>query len=80
MGKINIIIKDSLLSSHVVIPREGHLEAVIHFMAHVGQRYNFRLVNYPSYPETDYTVFKKCDWSECFRDVKEAVCMNVPEP
>ena len=47
LGRINIITKVSLLSSHVALLREGHLEAAINVLAHVGQRYNSRLVYGP---------------------------------
>ena len=40
LGRFDIITKVSLLLSHIALPREGHLEAVVHVMAHVGQRYN----------------------------------------
>ena len=40
LGRVCIIIKMSLLLLHVVLPSEGHLEAAIHVMAHIGQRYN----------------------------------------
>ena len=36
LGRINIITEISLLSSHVALPREGHLEASIQVMADVG--------------------------------------------
>ena len=49
-------------------------------MVHVGQRYNSRLVYDPSYPEIDHSAFKKCDLSEFYRDVKEAIPINAPEP
>ena len=32
-----------------------------------------------SYPEVDYSVFKKYDWSEFYWDAKEAIPMNAPE-
>ena len=80
LGRIDIITKVSLLLSHVALPREGHLEAAVHVMAHVGQRYNFRLVYVHSYPEIDYSAFKECDWSEFYRDAKEALPMNNQEP
>ena len=67
------------MSSHVALPREEHLEAAVHIMAHVGQRYNFRLVYDPSYPEIDHSVFEKCAWSEFCMDAKEAIPMNAPE-
>ena len=48
-------------------------------MAHVGQRYNSRLVYGPLYPEIDHDVFKKCDWLEFYRDDKETIPMNAPQ-
>ena len=63
LGKINIINVVSSLLYHVTLHREGHLEAAIHVMAHVGYRYNIILVYDRVYPEIDQGVFKKCDWS-----------------
>ena len=77
MGRINIITKVSLLSSHVALTRVGDIDASV--MAHVGQRYNSRLVYDPSYPEIDHIVFKLCDWSEFYRDAKEAIPVNTPK-
>ena len=53
---------------------------MVHVMAHVGQKYNSRLVYDCSYPEIDCSNFKECDWSEFYRDAKEAIPMNAPEP
>ena len=58
LGRIDIIAEVLLLSSHVALPREGHLEAVVHVMAHVGQKYNFRLMYDPLHPEIDHSSFK----------------------
>ena len=63
-----------------MLPIEGHLDAAVHVMAHVGKRYNFKLVYDPSYSEIDHNVFKKCDWTVFYRDVKKAIPMNAPEP
>ena len=79
LGRIYMITNALLLSSHVALPREGHLDSAVHVMAHVGQRYNSRLVYDPSYPEIDHSVFKKCDWSEFHRNAKEAIHVNAPE-
>ena len=62
--RINIITKMSLLSFHVALLREGHLEAAVHIMAHVGQRHSSRLIYDPSYPEINHSIFKECDCSE----------------
>ena len=61
LGWIDIITKILLLSFHVALPREGHLGATVHVMAHVGQRYNSKLLYNPLYPEKDHNVFKKFD-------------------
>ena len=77
---IDIITKVSLFSSHIALPREVHLEAAVHVMAHVGQKYNSRLVYDPLYPEINHSSFKECDWSEFYRVAKEAIPMNASEP
>ena len=79
LRRINIITKVLLLSSHVPLPRKRYLDLAMHVMAHVDQRYNSRLVYYPSYMEIGHGVFKKCDCSEFYRDSKEAIPMNAPE-
>ena len=72
LGIIGIITEALLLLSHVALPRKGHLDAAIHVMAHVGQRYNSRLVYDLLYPEIDHNVFKTCDWSVFYNYAKEA--------
>ena len=52
----------------------------MHIMAHVGLRYNYRLVYDPTYPEIDHSVFWECDWLEFYRDAKDAIPANAPEP
>ena len=59
LGRIDIITKVLLFSLHVALPREGHLDAAVHDIAHVGQRYNSRLMYDPLYPEIYHSVFKK---------------------
>ena len=62
LGRIYIITKVSLLSSHVALSREGHLDAAVHvIITYVGQRYISRLMYDPLYPEIDHSGFKKCD-------------------
>ena len=79
MGSFEIITEVSLLSSHVALPIEGHLEVAIHVMAHVGQMYNARLMYDPLHPKIGHSIFKKCDWSEFYIDAKEATPKNAPE-
>ena len=80
LGRMDIRAEVSLLSSHVALLRVGHLKAALHLMAHLGQRYNSRLLYNPLYQEIDHSVLKECDWSEFHRDAKEAITMSTPEP
>ena len=36
LGRIDIITKVSLLSSHIALAIEGHLEELVHVMAHIA--------------------------------------------
>ena len=40
LGRIDIMTEGWLLSSHIALPREDHLEAAVHVMAHISQKYN----------------------------------------
>ena len=80
LQRIDIIFKVLLLLSYTApLPREGHLKAAVHVMAHVGQKYNSRVMYKPSYPKIAHSVFKEFDWLEFYRDAKEATPINAPE-
>ena len=52
----------------------------MHGMAHVDQWYYSRMMYDPLYPEIDHNVCKKSDWSEFYRDAREAISVNAQEP
>ena len=56
LRKIDIATEVSLLSSHVALPRKGHLQTVFHIYAYLKKRHNSRLALDPSYPEIDMRV------------------------
>ena len=78
LGRIDIATEVSLLSSHLALPREGHLEAALHCMAYLEAKHNSRIVLDPTYPDID-ARFKKCDWKEFYGDVEEALPPDMPE-
>ena len=61
IGRINIVTDISLLSYHLVIPREGHLEAAIHVMSYFHLKYNSRLLFDSTYPTLDLCDFYQYD-------------------
>ena len=78
--QIDINTKVSLLSSHSAMPREEHLEAVLHIMGYLKLRHNSRLAFDPSYPDIGHSNFQECDWTGLYGDAVEAVPPNAPLP
>ena len=80
IGRVDIATEVSLLSSHLALPREGHLNAALHIMSYLKCHHNSRIVFDPSYPDIDYDSFPACDWKEFYGDVEEAIPDKVPQP
>ena len=58
IGRVYIITKVSIMASKMTIPREGHLEAVLHVFVVIRQTYNPRMVFDPTYPVIEMNDFK----------------------
>ena len=79
---MDIAVEVSLLSSHMALPREGHLEQVLHIFAYLKVHHNAELVFDPSYPEIDQSLFQPQDWSSTVYGDKleEDLPPNMPKP
>ena len=70
------------MSSHLALPREGHLEMLFHTFACLKKCHNTELVCNPSDPAIDDEAFERRDWTSskfgCSGD--EELPPNVPEP
>ena len=80
LGRVDIITEVSNLASQLALPRQGHLEAVLHIFAYLRDKHNARLALDPSYPEIDRSAFTGCDWNQYYGDVIEALPPNMPSP
>ena len=82
LGRIDICCEVSLLSSHLALPREGHLSQVYNIFAYLKSHHNSELVFDPSDPLLDLDLFERRDWStsEMDSEIKEAVPSDMPEP
>ena len=80
IGRIDIATEISLISSHLVMPREGHIEAAIHVISYLHLKQNSSLVFDQSYPTLDMCDFDQYDWTAYYGDVKESVTSNATEP
>jgi hypothetical protein len=80
LGRIDIITEVSMLSTHLCLPREGHLEDVLHVFVYLGLHHNARVVFDPTYPAVDMGTFIKTDWKSMYGDVKEMIPSYAPFP
>ena len=70
IGRIGIFYEVSMMSSYLVLPREGHLAQVFHIFAYLKKHHNSSLVFDPSYPDFKIETFPKHDWKKLYGDVK----------
>jgi hypothetical protein len=50
LGRVDICLEVSMLSSHLALPREGHLEQLFHIFAYLKKFHNTEIVYDPSDP------------------------------
>ena len=81
LGRVDICLEVSLLSSFLCMPREGHLNAAYNVFAYLDKHLDANLVFDDIYPLIDTSVFKKTDWSETYYGPPgEEIPHNMPEP
>ena len=62
------------------MPREGHVDAVLHIFGFLRRKYNSTMAFYLPVPFVDESAYKECNWKEFYGDVLEAIPTNAPEP
>jgi hypothetical protein len=73
----------SMLSSHLALPREGHLAQTFHVFSYLKKYHNTEMVFDPSDPVIDASVFGQEDWTSSeFGHVagEEEMPANMPQP
>jgi hypothetical protein len=83
LGRIDICLEVSMLSSHLALPREGHLAQTFHVFAYLKKYHNTEMVFDPSDPVIDEASFDKKDWTSSeFGHVAgtEELPPNMPQP
>ena len=70
IGRIDILLEVSLLSTHLSLPREGHMEQVLQIFGYLKIHKKIRLLFDCSYPRISYKLFKEYDWFYFYRYAK----------
>jgi hypothetical protein len=71
LGRVDIFIDVSLLSSYMCQPRVGHLEQVLHIFAYLKHHENSNMVFDPNYVTWETEAFIQHNWTEFYNDAKE---------
>ena len=67
------------MSSHLALPRRGHLEQVLHMFGYIKKHHNYEMVFDPSEPSVAHKDFKCEDWSSSiYGDIEEEIPPNIP--
>ena len=81
LGRIDITVEVSMMSSHLALPRQGHLEQVYHMFSYLDKHHNAEMPFDPTVPEIDEGSFEAQDWSDSvYGEIKEHLPSNMPPP
>ncbi len=82
LGQIDIDCEVSMMSSHMALPREGHLKELFHIFAYLKAHANAEMVFDPTPILPDKSLFEQEDWSYSpyvYESLNEELPSNMPE-
>ena len=83
LGRCDICLEVSMLSSYLAQPREGHLAQLFHIFAHLKKYHDAEIVYDPTDPVIDEAAFEAKDWTSSefgHIDGRETLPDKLPEP
>ena len=80
LGRVDILLEVSLLSQHLALPRSGHLNQVYHIFGYLKESPRRRIYFDPAEPVISEDRFQRYDWEEFYKEAKEEVPTDAPEP
>ena len=80
LGRVDILLETSLMSTYLASPRVGQLEQLYHIFGYLKGASRRRLVFDPLHPNIDERRFTKYDWHDFYRDAREAIPEKMPPP
>jgi hypothetical protein len=80
LGRVDILLATSLMSTYMAMPREGHLQQLYRMFGYLKIHPKRKIAFDPQHPAINELRFKKCDWHDFYRDAAEAVPGDMPAP
>ena len=69
-----------MMSSHLALPRGGHLAQVFYIFPYLNKHHNSALVFDLSYPDVNIDTFPNHYWTKFYGNVNEAMPPDTPKP
>ena len=79
LGRVDILLKTSLMSAHLGLPRLGHLEQLIRMFGYLKAYPKRKLAFDAAHPNINKRRFKRYDWYDFYRRAKETIPTDCPE-
>ena len=79
LGRVDILLEVALLSTHLCLPRTGHLQEVYHIFGYLDQSPRKRFFFDPTIPKISADRFQSFDWEDFYRESKEPIPHDCPE-
>ena len=80
LGRVDILLEASLMSTYMAMPREGHLQQLYRIFGFLKLNPNRKIAFDFQHPKIDEKRFKAYDWYDFYRDAKEAIPADMPAP
>ena len=80
LGRVDILLATSLMSTHLALPRQRHREQLHHIYGYLEMNPKRKLFFDPQHPNIDKRAFKEHDWYEFYHDTKERLPSDSPKP
>ncbi len=80
LGRIDIIVAVSLLSSYTMQPRAGHLDQVFHVFSYLKRNKRATIIFDEKRVDWNEAAFLEHDWTDFYHDATEQLPPNAPVP
>lgn len=80
LGRLDAQTEISQLSSYLMAPRNGHMEAVLSIFAYYRKHKDQIMIFNPHSLYINETDFEPTDWKDIYGDIKEDIPRGLPEP
>ena len=79
LGRVDILLEVSLLSTQMASPRLGHLQQLYHIFGYLKKSPRKRLFYDPDHPVRSESRFIKHDLEDFYRDAVEEIPLDIPD-